>query len=467
MRNLSSKFLAPGARLGTWWVPTDDDYNEEGDFDELPQRREPGVLVLCTEGGWELLLARQLPAEGASRFKLQEPARGERDLMWGSVPTSSISLFDAIQTSRSTDFPGSYEHSTWRGGWYVDSPTAWVDTSSKIRRVDIEFAAGGGWSERPPGEGLDLDLQRQWDEERTTFGWPEPIVHQAVVGDATVQLRRELTGTILDNALDLRLSTVFSVEDRVELGDVRDKWIKPLHAFVSFFWLRNPGVVRIGIQLAANESRAEVYYAGRLARVERYKPHSAERWAQFATLQGILAHGYSFEDLICGYWQWWERGYGRALELLNESQDSQLDRSLDAQLLNAVKSLESYIKTKTGKSDTVNLGKALNQLLESTDRIGGDIRDIWQARGRQHFANSIVQLRKTYIAHEQLDTPATSRSQDDFLDQELHLVALLWLLRRTYLQAMGIAGAAASDLVDDHRNSPELIIEIPHPGCVW
>ena len=69
--------------MGTWWVPADDDYNEEGDFDKLPQRREPGVLVPSTEGGWELLLARQLPAEGASRFKLREPARGERDLMWG------------------------------------------------------------------------------------------------------------------------------------------------------------------------------------------------------------------------------------------------------------------------------------------------------------------------------------------------------------------------------------------------
>ena len=73
-----------------------------------------------------------------------------------------------------------------------------------------------------------------------------------------------------------------------------------------------------------------MHYAGRLASAdEGYKPPMSERLAQLATLQGILAQGYSFENLIRGYWQWRERGYGRALELLIESQDPQLDESLD------------------------------------------------------------------------------------------------------------------------------------------
>ena len=71
MRTLSSEFLAPGARLGTWWVPADDDLNDEGDFDTLPQRREPGVLLPKANSGWALLLARQLPlrvSRPASRY---------------------------------------------------------------------------------------------------------------------------------------------------------------------------------------------------------------------------------------------------------------------------------------------------------------------------------------------------------------------------------------------------------------
>ena len=51
-------FLAPGARLGTWWVPVDDDLNDDGDFDTLPQRREPGVLLPKANDGWALLPAR-------------------------------------------------------------------------------------------------------------------------------------------------------------------------------------------------------------------------------------------------------------------------------------------------------------------------------------------------------------------------------------------------------------------------
>ncbi len=349
----------------------------------------------------------------------------------------------------STNF-GSFSHSVWRGEWYVESPTTWVETSSKVRRVDIEFVAGSAWSERPPGEGLDIDLQRQWDETVATFTRPEPIVYEAVVGDATVQLRRETEFKMPSDELFLRLATVLSVEDDVELGDVRDKWVVPLHDLVSFFWLKNPGVVWIRVQLAESGRTADVHYAGVLARVdEDYKPPMSDRLAQLATVQGILAHGYSFEDLICGYWQWRERGYGRALDLLIESQDPQLDQSIDARLLNAVKSLESYVRTQTGQSGRVNLRGASKQFLDGAGQIGDDIRGIWRERGRQYFENSIARLRDNYAAHEQSGTTDTSRSRDELLDQYWHLVALQWLLRRTYLQAMGIAIKAASDLVTD------------------
>ena len=450
MPNPNSEFLAPGARLGTWWVPADDDLNDEGGIGELPQRRDPGVLVPSTNGGWGLSLARQLHA-GVSGFESLRTGRGKCDLMWGDVPGSAISLFDAIRTSHSTDYSHSY--SVWHGEWYVDSPTTWVDASRKVRPVNVAFAALAAWSERQPGLGLEIDLQGQWDETRTTFTRPEPAVYLAVVGDATVRLRRELVGTISSDKLDLWLSTWFSVEDDVELGDVRHKWVVPLHDFVSFFWLRNPGVAWIRVQLAESKVLwpAEVHYAGRLARVdEEHQVQTSEQLAQFATLQGILAHGYSFQDLICGYWQWRERGYGRALELLNESQDPQLDQSLDAQLLNAVKSLESYVRTQTG-TNKVNLGKELKQLLDGAGRIGTDIRDIWRAResGQQHFENSIARLRGDYVAHGQGGTTDTSRSRNKFLDQYWHLVALQWLLRRTYLQEMGIDAEAASKLVTD------------------
>lgn len=456
MLNPSSEFLAQGARLGTWWVPADYDLNDGGDIDELPSRREPGVFLPGTTRGWRLFLARQLPA-GESGFE-PLPDGGERDVMWGKVPGSAVSLFDAVRAHQTTEFY-SHTHSVWDGGWYVESPTTWVDTSDKVERVDINLAAGSAWSERTPGEGRDIDLQRQWDNTLTTFVRPEPVVYQALVGDATVQLRRETEFTCSSEELDLRLSTYFSIEDDIELGDVHNKWVVPLHDFVSFFWLRNPGVSWIRVKLAQTRRLAETHYAGKLARVDGdYPAQTSEQLAQFATLQGILAEGYSFGDFIGGYWQWRHRGYGRALELLSESQDPLLDRSLDAQFLAATKSLESYVRTSTNKAGTVNLARALTLLLDRAGRIGEDIRDLWQTRGGQSYEKSLARLRHNYVAHEQSGTSDTSRSQNELLDQHWHLVALQWLLRRTYLQQMGINGEAATDLVtnalgykQDHR----------------
>ena len=433
MPNPNSEFLAPGARLGTWWVPADDDLNDEGGIGELPQRRDPGVLVPSTNGGWGLSLARQLHA-GVSGFESLRTGRGKCDLMWGDVPGSAISLFDAIRTSHSTDYSHSY--SVWHGEWYVDSPTTWVDASRKVRPVNVAFAALAAWSERQPGLGLEIDLQGQWDETRTTFTRPEPAVYLAVVGDATVRLRRELVGTISSDKLDLWLSTWFSVEDDVELGDVRHKWVVPLHDFVSFFWLRNPGVAWIRVQLAESKVLwpAEVHYAGRLARVdEEHQVQTSEQLAQFATLQGILAHGYSFQDLICGYWQWRERGYGRALELLNESQDPQLDQSLDAQLLNAVKSLESYVRTQTG-TNKVNLGKGVEA---ASRRCRTD---------RHRYPRHMASTRKRSAALRELNRTAARRLRSSRTGRYHRHITQPEQVSGPVLASCRIAVAASSDI---------------------
>ncbi|MCE2527386.1 MAG: hypothetical protein J4G00_07630 [Actinomycetia bacterium] len=307
----------------------------------------------------------------------------------------------------------------------------------------MNFAAAAGWSERPPGHGVDIDLQMQWDEAVTTFTRPEPVVYEANIGDATVELHRGTGFIASSDELHVRLSTVLSVKEDIKLGEVRDKWVVPLYDLLSFFWLKNPGVVWVRVQLAEGAGSAQVHYGGRLASAdESYKPPMSERLAQLAT------QGYSFEHLIRGYWQWREGGYGRALELLIESQDPQLDESLQARLLNAFKSVEWYVRTQTGTSDRVKIAKVLEQILDDAGQIGAHIRDMWQARGQQPFGNSIARIRNNYIAHEQSGIIAeTTRSQDEPLDQYWHLVALQWLLRRTYLQAMGIDAEDATDLV--------------------
>ena len=116
--------------MGTWWVPVDDDLNDDGDFDTLPQRREPGVLLPKADDGWALLLARQLPAEGVSARESVSSGRRECDLMWGDV------LGSAIRGCADSSLPGG-------------TVAARVDESAAMTRAfpngkRVEFTRGGG-----------------------------------------------------------------------------------------------------------------------------------------------------------------------------------------------------------------------------------------------------------------------------------------------------------------------------------
>ena len=174
---------------------------------------------------------------------------------------------------------------------------------------------------------------------------------------------------------------------------------------------------------------------------------SRHKFAPFTTVEGLAKCGYSFEDLVTGYWDCRQRGYGRAIQRLNESQDSHLDHSLDARTLSAVKSLEAYEKARTDRTGTVDIANAADNLVDATGLVGAEIRDIWTSRRGQLFKNSIARIRTEYLTHEQSGARLETRSDSDLADQYWHHVALQWLLRRRLLATMGIKDSAADHLV--------------------
>lgn len=452
MQKFESGFLARDARLGAWWVPDDADLNDEGDFDSLPQRRESGVLATDADSGWSLLLASRLPfADGSSPGFFYDGV-SRHDVMWGKVPGSAISLFDAARTDHSTDL-SSHLHCVWRGSWYVDSPTTWVDLSTSVEGVYIEFAAAGPWSEKTPGEGRRIDLLGQWDEGFNTFTRPEPLSYEATVGGASLSLHRKLVGDTTADRLDLRLSTYLLVSDDMRLDQIQGEWVEPLHNLVGFFWLKNPGVVSVRVKLRNSDPLSSVCFSGKLAPIA---PHDAavtsDTIAPFATVEGIADRGFSFQDFLSGYWLFRKRGYGTAIDLLNESQYSHLDHSLEARLLNAVKSLEAFERTRSGhQQGTVNITEAARRVLDTSGQTGARVRTIWDTRQLQPrpFENSIARIRHTYLAHGQSGTRRPRFTESELSDHHWHLVALQWLLRRTYLETMGIKGTDADKLVSE------------------
>ena len=449
MRQYEPEFLAAGTRLGTWWVPDEADLTDEGDLGSLPERREAGIFTTAANGEWSLLLATALPSENRPVSDLMPLAFIQRELMWGKTQASAISLFNATATSETTDYE-TYVHTVWRGPWHVDSPRKWFVESDLVDHICIEIAAAGLWSDMPPGQGRKHNLHQQWDHDLGVFRRPKPVVHDAILDDTAVQLQTGVRGHYSGNRVEFELTTLIRVTDEVRVGQVLEKWIEPLHDLVGIFWLKNPGLVSVRVQHPHSLGRSRICYSGRFAPVEpRSVLDSAHKFAPFMTVEGLEERGFSFNDLLTGYWRCRAQGYGRAIQRLNESQDSHLDQSLDARMLSAVKSLESYERARTGCTGTIDIAAAADNLVDATGSIGAAIRGIWTARGGQLFKNAIARIRNEHLAHEQSGKRLKTRSDSELTDQYLHHVTLQWLLRRRILGTIGIEDSDADHLVAD------------------
>ena len=444
----TSRFLAPNARLGTWWTPDTTDADETGVLSSLPQRRIPGILTFQENGEWLLLLSRALPSSDEIEAEFWSSDLLRRDRILGSVAGRGYTLFDGTRTSWNTDIQ-TYLDEIWNGSWCLEAPRLWASENDRVEKLYVTIDAAATWSERPYGHGMHINLQEYWDRETDSFTVPPWISYQASIGSASVQLRRGCSWTLAADRLDLLLATQFEIDDDIELGSVRERWIRPLYDLLSFFWLQDPGVQEIQAKLQQHDQILDLHLMQPLTTAANHDATKSESEAPFATLEGIIAKGYSFQDLCGGFWDCRARGLDRAIELLNESQDSLLDRSVDAKLLNVTKSLEAYVNSTRADQKQVNVSKAIRQLLESSDEVGNEIQEIWRIRGRRYFENSIPEIRKRYAAHGQNSDSQRTRTDDELVDQYWHVIALQWLLRRRFLEEMGF----------DSRTSTELVVE--------
>ncbi len=298
-------------------------------------------MTIADDGEWSLLLASNPPSgdRGASRRRPVDSM--QRELMWGKTQGSSISLFDATLTNTVTDYK-TYSHEVWRGPWHVDSPSTWFDKSDPVQSIHIEFTAALPWSDLPPGKGRKHNLDQHWDREDRVFTRPEPVVHKASVNGAAVELHIGVRTDQSDNRVEVELESHFIVTGEVEIGEVLKKWVAPLHDLVGLFWLGNPGIVSVEAEHPDGLGLSRICYSGRFAPADPSEAlGSSHKFAPFTTVEGLAAHGYSFDDFLTSYWDCRDRGFGRAIQRLHESQDSHLDTSIDARMLSAIKSLES------------------------------------------------------------------------------------------------------------------------------
>ena len=437
-------FLASGACLGQWWTPRNEDADETG-LSRLPTRREAGILASSEAGHWALLVSGvRLPGddtigEGWST-QLQR-----QDAIWGQVSAGTcVSLLDGMRIRPRSPFGDSPEE-TWTGNWSAESKRAWIKPEDRANRVEIEFDVGAAWSERPRGYGYDVDLDDSWCPKLRTFTVPDTLIHEARIGGARLQLRRECVVERSSVAFTARTRTYFSIEDDVAFREINKRWVRPLFEFLSFFWLRNAKVLRVQAVDSEHEKRFDLHYSQPLAPSGNQQDEGSRSSSHFCNLGDLLAKGYEFETLLQKYFDWREAGYAPAVFLLVDSQNPLLDQSVGARLLSAIRSLETFEKARTRTN--VNVKKAVDHLISTSGSVGSEITDLWTQRGGRELGNSLPELRDRYAAHGKPGDEEHFPPESELLDQEWHLQALQWLLRRQYLEEMGLDPTDTIDLV--------------------
>lgn len=142
-------FAAPGARLGHWWFPADSDA-EQFSSGGLPDRRQKGILTSSETGHWALLVSRMCISDDGSTTPGQFAGLQRADAIWGKAQKGYVSLFDGMRIG-----PGSRREAdpqeTWLGGWWAESPVAWIGPDDRADKIEIEFDVGTAWAESPWG----------------------------------------------------------------------------------------------------------------------------------------------------------------------------------------------------------------------------------------------------------------------------------------------------------------------------
>lgn len=300
-------FLASGARLGQWWASHED--TDETGPDGLPTDREAGIVASSEAGHWALLISRvRTPGDGTIGDRWSTQVQ-RKDAIWGLVPAGTcVSLLDGMRIRQAFPFDDSPEE-RWVGDWSAESKRAWIMPEDRAKRVEIEFDVGAAWSERPRGYGFDVDLDDSWCPELRTFRVPDPLIHEARIGDARLRLRRECVLERSSVAFRARTRTYFCIDDDVAFREIRNRWVRPLFEFLSFFWLRDAKVVRVQAVESEHGKRFDLHYPQPLSSSGNHQVEESVSSSRFCNLGDLLAKGCNFETLFQKYFAWRAAGY--------------------------------------------------------------------------------------------------------------------------------------------------------------
>ena len=146
-RFLTLRRQVPAWGIGGFLLDSDAEQFSSGG---LPDRRQKGILTSSETGHWALLVSRMCISDDGSTTPGQFAGLQRADAIWGKAQKGYVSLFDGMRIG-----PGSRREAdpqeTWLGGWWAESPVAWIGPDDRADKIEIEFDVGTAWAESPWG----------------------------------------------------------------------------------------------------------------------------------------------------------------------------------------------------------------------------------------------------------------------------------------------------------------------------
>ncbi len=219
---------------GEWWIETRK--HPPKDY-KPPKHTVAGELSADGMSGWTLETIGSLTA-GSIFVQMARRVVGSGDDL--------VTIRGADNSGKSFSLLGCYDiQSIWHSSsiregvqrWHVSTIAQgegiWVDSETMIDQIDLELRDLEAWAVDP----RDPDMERDFEAGSLTFSL-SPKIELPQAQDGAVELCYGRSWNVSTESVEASANAVFKIHDTLRLGEINEKWIRPLTELVSFLSMR-------------------------------------------------------------------------------------------------------------------------------------------------------------------------------------------------------------------------------------
>ena len=461
---------------GEWWIENRADL--DGESYEPPAHRVAGNMEATGPDNWTFeaigsvegrSLHSKLPAEGVR-------GPGGPAHIWGiNAEGKAFSLLNSYPWQTTVRFGGIGEGTqVWHVGAIVEASNAWVTPDTEIDRFWVDFRGLGEWA----WDRSDRTIDSEWQDDGTVVTALTvslvPRVTEATVHDSPVKLSWRRTAPLTTaGSFPVGIGTAFSINDRLRLSEIAEKWLYPLGRLLSLLTLAEAHITSINARLADSERNGPGQFVS--IRLPQRIQHNEEdqanrdhltRFDMMATLADLKQQDLDLGTLLQAHFAL--EADAKLRDTLTHFLDSQSkdDNGPDDALRCLFNAIENYHSARFDGMipDEPDLSAEIDQIVRKSSRdhrneIAARLKNRRQKSMKAKLAEIVdscgeAAQRVLYLHPELVDDAYQARNElahtnpttsNRWLRQQV-LQNLQWLMRHALLRELGLTASQADSI---------------------